>query len=86
VVQEIQKKGRASSKHVADVSQDEQVKGMVDQVVERHGGLDVVRVFVFLSFRFWDSSTEATYQMVANAGVVGKLLPFHEGNRLPIEN
>jgi len=57
LVDEIQKKGRASSKHVADVSQDEQVKGMVEQVVEKHGSLDV---------------------MVANAGVVGNNLPFHE--------
>ncbi|KAF7369254.1 NAD-binding protein [Mycena venus] len=61
LVEEIQKKGRAGSKHIADVSQDEQVKGMVEQVVEKHGGLDV---------------------MVANAGVVGKNLPFHE---VPVE-
>ncbi|KAF7363185.1 NAD-binding protein [Mycena venus] len=67
LVEEIEKKGRASSKHIADVSQDEQVKGMVEQVVEKHGGLDV-------------SSTEVTclLQMIANAGVVGKDLPFHE--------
>ncbi|KAF8176376.1 NAD-binding protein [Mycena galopus ATCC 62051] len=42
VVDEIQRKGRASSNHVADVSQDDQVKGMVEEVVERHGGLDVM--------------------------------------------
>ncbi|KAJ7917121.1 NAD(P)-binding protein [Mycena leptocephala] len=57
LVNEIKKKGRSSSKYIADVSQDEQVKGMVEQVVERHGSLDV---------------------MIANAGVVGKLLPFTE--------
>ena len=42
LVSEIQEKGRASSKYVADVSQDEQVKRMVDEVVEKHGSLDVV--------------------------------------------
>ncbi|KAF8176352.1 acetoin reductase family protein [Mycena galopus ATCC 62051] len=42
VVDEIQRKGRASSKYVADVSQDDQVKGMIEEVVEKHGGLDVM--------------------------------------------
>ncbi|KAF7328665.1 NAD-binding protein [Mycena sanguinolenta] len=42
LVNEIQEKGRASSKYVADVSQDEQVKTMVDDVVARHGSLDVM--------------------------------------------
>ena len=52
LVDEIQKKGRASSKYVADVSQDKQVKGMVEQVVERHGSLDVVGVFIILFLIF----------------------------------
>lgn len=47
LVDEVRKKGRASSKHIADVSQDELVKAMVEQVVKQHGGLDVVRVFNF---------------------------------------
>ncbi|KAJ6452783.1 NAD-binding protein, partial [Mycena sanguinolenta] len=42
LVSEIQEKGRISSKYVADVSQDEQVKRMVDEVVEKHGSLDVM--------------------------------------------
>ncbi|KAF7377403.1 hypothetical protein MSAN_00161900 [Mycena sanguinolenta] len=42
LVSEIQEKGGASSKYVADVSQDEQVKTMVDDVVTRHGSLDVM--------------------------------------------
>ncbi|KAF7328666.1 NAD-binding protein [Mycena sanguinolenta] len=42
LVSEIQEKGRTSSKYVADVSQDEQVKTMVDDVVARHGSLDVM--------------------------------------------
>ncbi|KAJ6482586.1 NAD-binding protein [Mycena sanguinolenta] len=42
LVSEIQEKGRAGSKYVADVSQDEQVKRMVEEVVERHGSLDVM--------------------------------------------
>ncbi|KAJ7779153.1 NAD-binding protein [Mycena metata] len=57
LVDEIQKKGRKSSKCIADVSQEEAVKQMVEQVVKDHGGLDV---------------------MVANAGVLGKNLPFVE--------
>ncbi|KAJ6551115.1 NAD-binding protein [Mycena capillaripes] len=57
VVAEVQAKGRKGVKRVADVSQDEQVKGMVEQVVEELGGLDV---------------------MIANAGVLHKLVPITE--------
>ncbi|KAJ6564634.1 NAD(P)-binding protein [Mycena capillaripes] len=57
VVAEIQAKGRKGAKCIADVSQDEQVKGMVEQVVEELGGLDV---------------------MIANAGILGKLVPVAE--------
>ncbi|KAJ7705614.1 hypothetical protein B0H17DRAFT_672140 [Mycena rosella] len=42
VVDEIETKGRAGSAHVADVSLDEQVRGMVEQVVETYGRLDVM--------------------------------------------
>ncbi|KAJ7687685.1 NAD-binding protein [Mycena rosella] len=42
LVEEIRKKGRSSSKHVADVSQEDQVKAMVEAVVQQHGGLDVM--------------------------------------------
>ncbi|KAJ7040933.1 hypothetical protein C8F04DRAFT_185498 [Mycena alexandri] len=42
LVDEIQKKGRTSSKCIADVSQEEAVKDMVEQVVKDHGGLDVM--------------------------------------------
>jgi len=42
VVGEIKQKGRESSKHLADVSQDEKVKQMVEEVVKHHGGLDVM--------------------------------------------
>ncbi|KAJ7699205.1 hypothetical protein B0H17DRAFT_1196296 [Mycena rosella] len=42
LVEEIQKKGRAGSKHVADVSQEDQVEAMVEAVVQQHGGLDMV--------------------------------------------
>ncbi|KAF7324686.1 NAD-binding protein [Mycena kentingensis (nom. inval.)] len=41
LVDEIKAKGRASSPHLADVSVDEQVKNMIDQVVQLHGSLDV---------------------------------------------
>ncbi|KAJ6482561.1 NAD-binding protein [Mycena sanguinolenta] len=42
LVEEIQQKQRKSSKHVADVSQEESVKEMVAGVVKAHGGLDVM--------------------------------------------
>ncbi|KAJ7258232.1 NAD-binding protein [Mycena rebaudengoi] len=42
LVEEIKAKGRASSKHIADVSVDEQVREMVEQVVQLLGGLDVM--------------------------------------------
>ncbi|KAF8176346.1 NAD-binding protein [Mycena galopus ATCC 62051] len=42
LIKEIQQKGRKSSKHIADVSQEESVKGMVEEVVKEHGGLDVM--------------------------------------------
>ncbi|KAJ7182870.1 hypothetical protein C8R43DRAFT_968340 [Mycena crocata] len=42
LVHEIWAKGRASSMHLADVSQDQQVDEMVEVVVQQHGGLDVM--------------------------------------------
>ncbi|KAJ7097551.1 hypothetical protein C8R44DRAFT_683344 [Mycena epipterygia] len=42
LVEEIEAKGRASSMHIADVSQEDQVKGMVEHAVQRHGGLDIM--------------------------------------------
>jgi NAD(P)-dependent dehydrogenase (short-subunit alcohol dehydrogenase family) len=44
LVEEIQKKGRASSKHIADVSQDQEVQALVEEVVKNHGSLDVVSI------------------------------------------
>ncbi|KAJ7607196.1 hypothetical protein FB45DRAFT_877891 [Roridomyces roridus] len=42
LVKEIQQRGRASSIHAADVSQDAQVKQMIEAVVQKHGSLDVM--------------------------------------------
>ncbi|KAJ6564018.1 hypothetical protein B0H19DRAFT_1140203 [Mycena capillaripes] len=42
LLHEIQRKGQASSKHIADVSQDVEVRQMVEHVVQDHGGLDVM--------------------------------------------
>ncbi|KAJ7621477.1 NAD-binding protein, partial [Roridomyces roridus] len=42
LVEEIQQRGRASSIHAADVSQDAQVREMIEAVVQNHGGLDVM--------------------------------------------
>ncbi|KAJ7220746.1 hypothetical protein GGX14DRAFT_515093 [Mycena pura] len=42
LVTEIQQKGRQSSKHVADVAQEQQVKEMVEGAAKQLGGLDVM--------------------------------------------
>lgn len=42
LVKKIQGKGRRSTQIIADVSQEDQVKGMVETVVRELGGLDVV--------------------------------------------
>ncbi|KAK7052081.1 L-2,3-butanediol dehydrogenase [Favolaschia claudopus] len=42
VVELIKAKGCASSSHLADISEEEQVKAMIADVVEVHGGLDVM--------------------------------------------
>ncbi|KAJ7682533.1 NAD-binding protein [Mycena polygramma] len=42
VVKEIEAKGRSSSKHLADVANEEQVKSMIADVARLHGGLDVM--------------------------------------------
>ncbi|KAJ6598175.1 hypothetical protein DFH09DRAFT_1131171 [Mycena vulgaris] len=42
VVEEIQAKGRTSSAHLADVTVEDQVRKMVEDVAAAHGGLDVM--------------------------------------------
>ncbi|KAJ6506169.1 acetoin reductase family protein [Mycena vitilis] len=42
LIEEIKAKGRAASAHVGDVSDESQVKSMVEEAVEFHGGLDVM--------------------------------------------
>ncbi|KAJ7182883.1 hypothetical protein C8R43DRAFT_1116500 [Mycena crocata] len=42
VLADIEAKGRKSSSHIADVTLEEQVKKMIDEVVTTHGALDVV--------------------------------------------
>ncbi|KAJ7182886.1 hypothetical protein C8R43DRAFT_911487 [Mycena crocata] len=42
VLEDIQGKGRKSSSHIADVTFEEQVKNMIDEVVAAHGALDVI--------------------------------------------
>ncbi|KAJ7234749.1 acetoin reductase family protein [Mycena haematopus] len=42
LVAEITAKGRASSLHIADVSSEDEVRGMVEAVVNQHGSLDVM--------------------------------------------
>ncbi|KAJ6500960.1 hypothetical protein C8R45DRAFT_819816, partial [Mycena sanguinolenta] len=72
LVSEIQEKGRASSKYVADVSQDEQVKKMVDEVVEKHGSLDV---FVLADDGALSVSTEE-WDRVMNINARGAFLCY----------
>ena len=45
---EIEAKGRRAFIVIADVSQEDQVQGMVDSVVKTLGGLDVVRYIISL--------------------------------------
>lgn len=68
VANEIRSKGRQCSIHVADVSMEDSVKKLVEDVVEQHGGLDVVSLSRSFSK---DSSNAFMYllQMVANAGL-----------------
>ncbi|KAJ6563120.1 hypothetical protein DFH09DRAFT_1159326 [Mycena vulgaris] len=42
LVNEINAKGRTSSAHVANVKLEDQVRGMIDQVVKTHGSLEVM--------------------------------------------
>ncbi|KAK7051878.1 hypothetical protein R3P38DRAFT_3305836 [Favolaschia claudopus] len=54
VVEEIKAKNRASSAHVADVSDEGQVKGVFDEVVKTYGGLDVWVNISEMSVDDWD--------------------------------
>ncbi|KAF8174840.1 hypothetical protein K438DRAFT_1609046, partial [Mycena galopus ATCC 62051] len=47
LVAEIKQKGRESSKHIADVSQDEQVKAMVEEVVKAPGAVHRKQLIFF---------------------------------------
>jgi NAD(P)-dependent dehydrogenase (short-subunit alcohol dehydrogenase family) len=44
LVKKIQNQGRRSCHLVADVSEEDQVKGMIETVVKEFGGLDVVSI------------------------------------------
>ncbi|KAJ7192806.1 acetoin reductase family protein [Mycena pura] len=69
LVEEIQKKGRKSSSHIADISQEAPVKNMIEMVVQKHGSLDVMVAnagtgldrplgleFIQLSVEDWDKT------------------------------
>jgi len=66
VVAEITAKGRRSIPVLADVSVEDQVKNMIDTVVAKLGGLDVVRA---VASRHSVSRLMHDFQMVANAGI-----------------
>ncbi|KAJ7133590.1 hypothetical protein C8R44DRAFT_528576, partial [Mycena epipterygia] len=68
LVNEIQEKGRASSKHIADVSREDQV----ELVVQQHGGLDVMVPNAGVALEEWDR--------VMNIDVKGTFLSYkHAG-------
>ncbi|KAJ7198971.1 acetoin reductase family protein [Mycena pura] len=62
LVAEIQQKGRQSSKHVADVAQEQQVKEMVEGAVKQLGGLDVMVANAGVPERSVAGLTESQYQ------------------------
>jgi NAD(P)-dependent dehydrogenase (short-subunit alcohol dehydrogenase family) len=68
VVLEIQKLGRRSFAVYADISDDAEVEGMVKNVVEMFGKLDIVRIVLFGSSLNRVLNT-ALPQMIANAGI-----------------
>jgi NAD(P)-dependent dehydrogenase (short-subunit alcohol dehydrogenase family) len=51
LVKEIQGQGRRSCQIIADVSQEDQVKAMIETVVREFGGLDVVSIGILLADR-----------------------------------
>ncbi|KAJ7489115.1 NAD-binding protein [Mycena latifolia] len=78
VVDEIQKTGRASSKCIADVSQEDQVKAMVEMVVQNHGGLDVMVANAGIIGRagpFFETTTE-DWDRVMNTNARGCFLCY----------
>lgn len=68
VVREIENKGRRSLAVPADVSLEEDVEKIIQQVVQKLGGLDVVSPSD--GQRQHASIFKPYYQMVANAGIV----------------
>lgn len=84
LVDEIKSKGRQSSIHIADVSMEDSVKKMVEDVVKEHGGLDVVSLSQFFFPRQFQSlCTLNLVQMVANAGI-GRLKTIIDCNGLSL--
>lgn len=84
LVDEIKLKGRQSSIHIADVSMEDSVKKMVEDVVKEHGGLDVVSLSQFFFPRQFQSlCTLNLVQMVANAGI-GRLKTIIDCNGLSL--
>jgi NAD(P)-dependent dehydrogenase (short-subunit alcohol dehydrogenase family) len=67
LVKVIQGQGRRSCQIIADVSEEDQVKRMIETVVKEFGGLDVVSTNNLLTkcTRRW-----LNLQMVANAGII----------------
>jgi NAD(P)-dependent dehydrogenase (short-subunit alcohol dehydrogenase family) len=73
LVEEIKSKGRQSSIHIGDVSMEDSAKKMVEDVVNEHGGLDIVswscfslrtRFSVFTYFKFGTDGCKFRYREI----------------------
>ncbi|KAJ7256224.1 NAD(P)-binding protein [Mycena haematopus] len=79
VIAELKQKGRESSKHLADVSQEENVKQMVENVVKHHGGLDVMVANAGIAGPYRTALTEASadqWDRIMNINARGTFLCY----------
>jgi NADP-dependent 3-hydroxy acid dehydrogenase YdfG len=71
LVEDIRMKGRLSSMHKADISVEDQVRTLVENVVRKHGGLDVVSnrpLGVSGGFTYTDASSRWWQTRVSPSG------------------
>ncbi|KAJ7144234.1 hypothetical protein C8R44DRAFT_916202 [Mycena epipterygia] len=87
LVDEIKAKGRASSAHPADISVEDQVRGMVEQVVHTYGQLNIVRtdpVNLLVTTALWDHvmdiNAKGTFLCYKYAGI--QMIKQGKGGRI----
>ncbi|KAJ6498506.1 hypothetical protein C8R47DRAFT_1068784 [Mycena vitilis] len=77
LVDEIKAKGRTSSAHIADVSVDDQVHGMVDEVVAKYGKLDVMVANAGIAtFKSISEMTSEQWDRIMNINARGVFLCY----------